>query len=228
VPHERVFLCGEAEFAGEVANTFANVNRQGYLGADVGKLRLFIGAAQLAATLNGVTGAAHVKSKIAEMIRLERSIWALGVTASLESRSEEGFQVPDPVLTNAGKHLAMEGHYLAARNLLEIAGGSVITSPYVEDIMRPELRPFVEKYYRGVDPGDAMERLRVMKLIRDLVASEYGGYWYTEIIHGSGSPEAEKLQMYREHDLDACVGLARHALQGRAAVGERSAVRAGA
>ena len=51
-----------------------------------------------------------------------------------------------------------------------------------------------------------MERLRVMKLIRDLVASEYGGYWYTEIIHGSGSPEAEKLQMYREHDLDYCVG----------------------
>ncbi len=54
VPWERVFLCGEWEFAGDVANTFANVNRQGYLGADVGKLRLFIGAAQLVAELNGV------------------------------------------------------------------------------------------------------------------------------------------------------------------------------
>ena len=61
--------------------------------------------------------------------------------------------------------------------------------------------------------------------IRDLVASEYGGYWYTEIIHGSGSPEAEKLQMYREHDLEYCVGLARHALLGRAAVGEAPTVR---
>jgi 4-hydroxybutyryl-CoA dehydratase / vinylacetyl-CoA-Delta-isomerase len=224
VPWERVFMCGESAFAGDVANTFANVNRQGYLGADVGKLRLFIGAAQLAAELNGVAGAAHIRSKITEMIRLERAIWALGVTASIESRSEEGWQVPDPVLTNAGKHMAMEGHYVAARNLLEIAGGSVITSPYVEDIMRPDLRPFIEKYYRGVEPDSAMERLRVMKLIRDLAASEYGGYWYTEIIHGSGSPEAEKLQMYREHDLDACVGLARHALLGRAAVGERPVV----
>ncbi len=224
VPWERVFMCGESAYAGDVANTFANVNRQGYLGADVGKLRLFIGAAQLAAELNGVAKAPHIRSKITEMIRLERSIWALGVTASIESRSEEGWQVPDPVLTNAGKHMAMEGHYLAARNLLEIAGGSVITSPYVEDIMRPDLRPFIEKYYRGVEPDSAMERLRVMKLIRDLAASEYGGYWYTEIIHGSGSPEAEKLQMYREHDLDACVGLARHALLGRAAVGERPVV----
>jgi len=129
--------------------------------------------------------------------------------------------VPEPVLTNAGKHMAMEGHYMAARNLLEIAGGSVITSPYVEDIMRPDLRPYVEKYYRGADPDGAMERLRVMKLVRDLAASEYGGYWYTEIIHGSGSPAAEKIQMYREHDLDYCRELARDALRGRAAVERR-------
>jgi 4-hydroxybutyryl-CoA dehydratase/vinylacetyl-CoA-Delta-isomerase len=224
VPWERVFLCGEWQYAGDVANTFANVNRQGYLGADVGKLRLFIGAAELAAELNGVASAPHIRHKLTEMIRLERAIWALGVTASIESRDEEGYRVPDPVLTNAGKHMAMEGHYMAARNLLEIAGGSVITSPYVEDIMRPELRPYIEKYYRGADPDGAMERLRVMKLIRDLAASEYGGYWYTEIIHGSGSPEAEKLQMYREHDLAACVDLARHALKGRAAVGEASVV----
>jgi 4-hydroxybutyryl-CoA dehydratase/vinylacetyl-CoA-Delta-isomerase len=222
VPWDRVFLCGEWEYAGDVANTFANVNRQGYLGADVGKLRLFIGAARLVAELNGVADAPHIRDKITEMIRLERAVWACGVAASLEShRREPGYQVPDPVLTNAGKNICMEGHYLAARNLLEIAGGSVMTAPYVEDIMHPELRPYVEKYYRGADPDNAIERLRVMKLIHDLVASEYGGYWYTEIIHGSGSPEAEKLQMFREHDTDACVELARLALTGSAAIGAR-------
>ena len=57
VPWERVFLCGEWQHAGDVANTFASVNRQGYLGADVGKLRLFIGAAQRIAELNGVARA---------------------------------------------------------------------------------------------------------------------------------------------------------------------------
>jgi 4-hydroxybutyryl-CoA dehydratase/vinylacetyl-CoA-Delta-isomerase len=221
VPWERVFLCGEWQFAGDVANTFANVNRQGYLGTDSGKLRLLIGAAQLAAESNGVADASHVREKIVEMIKLERAIWGCGLAGSLEShRREPGFQVPDPVLTNAGKHLTMEAHYLAARNLLEIAGGSVMTAPYVEDVMHPTLRPFVEKYYRGADPDGAIDRLRVMKLVHDLVASEYGGYWYTEIIHGSGSPAAEKLQMYREHDLDACVQIARTALEGRAAVGE--------
>ena len=47
----------------------------------------------------------------------------------------------------------MEGHFTAARQLLEIAGGSVTTAPYVEDIMAPDIRPLVEKYYRGVDPA---------------------------------------------------------------------------
>ena len=57
VPYERVFLLGEHEFAGDVANTFSSVNRQGYLGTEAGKLRIFIGAAQRVAELNGV---AHV------------------------------------------------------------------------------------------------------------------------------------------------------------------------
>jgi 4-hydroxybutyryl-CoA dehydratase/vinylacetyl-CoA-Delta-isomerase len=169
--------------------------------------------------LNGVAHIPHIRDKITEMIRLERAGWACGLAASLESdQHASGYQIPDPVLTNAGKNICMEGHYLAARHLLEIAGGSPITAPYAEDILSPELQPYIEKYYRGADPDNAIERLRVMKLIRDLAASEYGGYWYTEIIHGSGSPAAEKIQMFREHDLDYCKDLALNALRGRAAV----------
>jgi 4-hydroxybutyryl-CoA dehydratase/vinylacetyl-CoA-Delta-isomerase len=171
--------------------------------------------------MNGVANVSHIKDKITQMIRLERAVWACGIAASLESKSyDPGFQVPDPVLTNAGKNICMEGHYLAARHLLEIAGGSVITAPYAEDIENEALRPYIEKYYRGADPNGAIERLRVMKLVRDLVASEYGGYWYTEIIHGSGSPAAEMIQMYREHDVDVCVDLARDALRGKEAVAD--------
>ena len=38
----------------------------------------------------------HIREKIAHMIKMERSIWALGVAASLESYSRGGFQIPDP------------------------------------------------------------------------------------------------------------------------------------
>ncbi len=219
IPTERVFLLGEWEAAGDIANMFASVNRQGYLGTESGKLRLFIGAAQRIAELNGVSDVGHIRDKIAQLIRMERAIWALGVAASHESFSREpGFQVPDPVLTNAGKHLCMESHFSACRLLLEIAGGAVTTAPLTEDLQAPDIKGLVEKYLRGAEPGSAWERIRVFKLIRDLAASEYSGYWNTEIIHGSGSPAAELLAMYRETDLEACKGLVARALTGRAAV----------
>jgi aromatic ring hydroxylase len=88
----------------------------------------------------------------------------------------------------------------------------------LEDLQAPDIKPLVEKYFRGADPDSAWERLRVFKLIRDLAASEYSGYWNTEIIHGSGSPAAEVLAMYRETDLDACKALVARALQGRDAI----------
>jgi 4-hydroxybutyryl-CoA dehydratase/vinylacetyl-CoA-Delta-isomerase len=107
---------------------------------------------------------------------------------------------------------------MATRLLLEIAGGAVTTAPLAEDLLADDIRPLVEKYLRGADPEQTWERLKVLKLIRDLAASEYSGYWNTEIIHGSGSPAAEILAMYRETDLGACKRLVERALSGREAI----------
>ena len=57
-------------------------------------------------------------------------------------------------------------------------------------------------------------RVQMLRFIKDLVASEYAAWWYVEIIHGSGSPAAEWLQMYREYDLDSATELAK-SLAGR-------------
>src|SRR5262249_15174192 len=207
VPWDRVFLCGEWQHTGEVANVFANINRQGYLGADVGKLDIFIGAAQLIATLNGVAEVAHVRDKITEMIKIQTLIWGAGVAASTHATVlAPGVAVPNPVFANTGKHVAMEGHYVATRLLLEIAGGAVETLPSIEDQRAPQLTGYFDKSYAGAT-GTGEERIRVLRFIRDLAASEYAGWWDVEIIHGSGSPAAEWLQMYREYDL---AGVAAH------------------
>ncbi len=207
VPWERVFLCGEWQHTGDVANIFANINRQGYLGADVGKLDIFIGAAQRIATLNGVADVSHIRDKITEIIKIQTLIWGTGVAASVRAKvMDPGVAVPDPVFANTGKHVAMEGHYVATRLLLEIAGGAVETLPSIEDQRAPDLKAYFDKYYAGAS-GTAEERIRLFRFIRDLAASEYAGWWDVEIIHGSGSPAAEWLQIYREYDL---AGVAAH------------------
>jgi 4-hydroxybutyryl-CoA dehydratase/vinylacetyl-CoA-Delta-isomerase len=141
------------------------------------------------------------------------------VAASVESfRHESGYQVPDPVLTNAGKHLCSEGHFLACRTLLDIAGGAVTTVPLYEDLQADGISPLAEKYMRGANSDDAWERIKMFKLVRDLAASEYSGYWNTEILHGSGSPAAEILAMYRETDMEHYKQVADRAVTGRAAI----------
>ena len=152
VPWERVFLCGEWQHSGDMANIFASVNRQGYLGADVGKLDIFIGAAHRIAEMNGVADAQHIRDKITQMIKLQALIWSTGVAASMHATvMEPGVAVPDAVYANTGKHVAMEGHYLATRLLLEIAGGAVETLPAIEDQRAPELKPYFDKYYAASD-----------------------------------------------------------------------------
>ena len=151
--------------------------------------------------MNGVADAQHIRDKITQMIKLQALIWSTGVAAAMHAElMEPGVAVPDAVYANTGKHVAMEGHYLATRLLLEIAGGAVETLPAIEDQRAPELKPYFDKYYAGAT-GTAEDRMRLFRFIRDLTASEYAGWWDVEIIHGSGSPAAEWLQMYREYDL---------------------------
>ena len=218
IPTERVFLLGEWEAAGDIANMFASVNRQGYLGTESGKLRLFIGAAQRIAELNGVSDVGHIRDKVAQLIRMERAIWALGVAASHES-------FPASPGSRSRTRCSPTRASTCAWRAISPPAGCCWRSPAGRSPRAADRGPSraghqaaVEKYLRGAEPGSAWERIRVFKLIRDLAASEYSGYWNTEIIHGSGSPAAEVLAMYRETDLEACKALVARALTGRAAI----------
>ena len=184
-----------------VAGGRVDVPRRFDPAATAAALDIFIGAAQRIAQLDGVADVAYVRDKITELIKVQTLIWGAGVAASMHAAVlEPGVAVPDAVFANTGKHVAMEGHYTATRLLLEIAGGAVETLPSIDDQRAPELKEYFDRYYEA-GAGTAENRIRVFRFIRDLGASEYAGWWDVEIIHGSGSPAAEWLQMYREYDL---------------------------
>ena len=84
VPWERVFMCGEIEFAGALVERFAGYHRQSYGGCKVGVGDVLIGAAALAAEYNGVAKASHIKDKIIEMTHLNETLYSCGVACSAE------------------------------------------------------------------------------------------------------------------------------------------------
>lgn len=213
VPWERVFLAGEWQFAGPLATSFANFHRFTAVSYKPPIGDLLVGAAVMIAEANGTAEVAHVREKVVRLIHYTELIRACAKTAAAEATVvPPGIAVPNPIYTNAGKfHFASHFHE-ACRLVQDIAGGMAITAPSEADLRNPATGRFVAKYLKGAAGTDGVLRLRLFHLIRDLTASDFGGYNYVVTLHGEGSLAAQMLATYREYDLERCRDLVRRAL----------------
>jgi aromatic ring hydroxylase len=136
---------------------------------------------------------------------------ALTVQAAQQCRlAEEGIAIPSPLLVNIAKlHFAENYHQMVAY-LQDISGGILVTAPGEDDLRNPETRPFIEKYLGGKAGVPAAVRLRVLNMISELTASDFGGYQAVLAIHAEGSIEAEKLTIHREYDFRQSLDLAKY------------------
>jgi len=201
VPWERVFLCGETPYAGQLALGFVQFHRFTAVSYKIPHIDLMIGAAMLAAESNGIEKAGHVREKLSRLIAWRETVRGLTVAAAYECRRmAPGVAVPNPVTTNVAKQYFAEQYHTMAQKVQDIAGGILVTGPAEEDLAAPETKAYVERYYGGRKGFGVTNRLRVMNLIRDLLTSDFGGYNEVLSIHAEGSLEAQKLTILREFD----------------------------
>ncbi|MEH7237681.1 4-hydroxyphenylacetate 3-hydroxylase N-terminal domain-containing protein [Bacillus sp. JJ1562] len=58
----------------------------------------------------------------------------------------------------------------------QIVGGNLIVQPSSAlDFKNPELRPIIDKFYRGSYGMEALEKIKIIKLLWDAIGTEYGG-----------------------------------------------------
>lgn len=213
VPWERVFLCGEWAFAGRLATTFATFHRYTAVSYKPPLGELFCGAAALAADYHGLEGAGPIRGKIARLAMYPALIRAARLASASECRFIDGIAVPASVYTNAGKYYFASQFHEAVAVLQDVAGGLVITGPAEADLKNPATGPLLEKYLAGAKGVSGRQRLALMHLIRDLTASDFGGYNLVVTLHGEGSLEAQLLATYRDAELDHYKALALRAMQ---------------
>jgi len=196
VPWERVFLFGETEFAGILVERFAAYHRQSYGGCKVGTGDVLIGAAALAAELNGVGSVSHVVDKLVEMTHLNETMHACGLACSTQGRpTRSGAYMVDPLLANVCKLNVTRFPYEMARLAEDLAGGLLVTMPSQRDLDDPEVGPLIRKYVKA--HGPAVDRMRVLRLIEYLTTGPGGAAYRTESMHGAGSPQAQKIMIGR-------------------------------
>ncbi|MCQ2291973.1 MAG: 4-hydroxyphenylacetate 3-hydroxylase family protein [Bacteroidales bacterium] len=210
VPNERVFMCKEYEFAGMMVERFAGYHRQSYGGCKVGVGDVLIGAAALISEYNGVPKANHIKDKLIEMMHLNETLYACGIACSAEGvKMPAGNYQINLLLANVCKQNVTRMPYEIARLAEDIAGGLMVTMPSQQDLRSPEVGKYVEKYFKGAVGKSTENRMRLLRLIENLTLGTAAVGYRTESMHGAGSPQAQRIMIARQGNLESKKELAK-------------------
>ena len=209
IPNEFIFMNGETDFAAMLVERFTSYHRRSYV-CKSGVGDVLIGAAATIAEYNGVERASHIRDKLVEMTHLNETIFATGIASSYQSyATKSGAYICDDMLANVCKHHVTKIPYEMGRLAQDLAGGLVVTLPSEGDYRHEELGPLLEKYFKGRDDVPTEYRVRILRLIENMTLGRNSVGYLTESLHGAGSPQAQRIQIYRQMQLDFKQGLAK-------------------
>jgi 4-hydroxybutyryl-CoA dehydratase/vinylacetyl-CoA-Delta-isomerase len=92
-----------------------------------------------------------------------------------------------------------------ARLATDIAGGLLGTMPSAKDIEDPIVGPYIKKYLAAVKGVDVVDRMKVLRLIENIVAGAGAVAYLVESVHGAGSPMAQRIMIGRQGDVNSKV-----------------------
>ena len=201
VPWDRVFMCREYDFAGQLVEDFAAYHRQSYA-CKVGVGDVLIGAAQTIAEYNGAEKASHIKDKIVEMNHLNETLYCGCIACASEGQKEaSGTYAVNTLLANVHKHNVTRFPYEIARLAQDIAGGLMVTMPAEKDFKSPETGKWLHKYFKANSDVPTENRMRILRLIENITLGTAAVGYLTESMHGAGSPQAQSIMISRRINL---------------------------
>lgn len=210
IPNELIFMDGETDFAAMLVERFTCYHRRSYV-CKSGVGDVLIGAAATIAEYNGVEHASHVRDKLVEMTHLNETIYATGIASSHQSRAtKSGAYICDDMLANVCKHHVTRFPYEIGRLAQDLAGGLVVTMPSERDYRHEVIGPLLEKYLQGRPDVPTEYRMRILRLIENMTLGRNAVGYLTESLHGAGSPQAQRIQIYRNMQIAVKKQFAKH------------------
>ena len=221
IPNDRIFLCGEYEFAIMLVERFAGYHRQSYGGCKVGVGDVVIGASALAADYNGASKAAHIKDKLIEMTHLNETLYCCGIACSSEGHATASgnYQI-DLLLANVCKQNVTRFPYEIVRLAEDIAGGLMVTMPSSRDFDSElpvgkngeTIGEICNKYFAGTPVCTTEERMKVLRFLENISLGSAAVGYRTESLHGAGSPQAQRIMISRQGNIEGKKNLAKDIL----------------
>jgi 4-hydroxybutyryl-CoA dehydratase/vinylacetyl-CoA-Delta-isomerase len=206
VPLDRIFMDGETDFTPSLVYRFAAHHRANYGACKTGLIDVLTGAVSYLSQIQGTAKSSHVKDKITEMIHLCETLYSASIACSSEGYpTSSGAYMVDTMLANVCKQNVTRIHFEVARLALDLAGGFIATLPSQYDLESEDVGQLVKKYFSGVEGIPTEHRIKIARLIEAMT----GGTALVESMHGAGSPQAQRIMILREGELEKKVQLAK-------------------
>jgi 4-hydroxybutyryl-CoA dehydratase/vinylacetyl-CoA-Delta-isomerase len=202
IPNEHIFMDGEFEFAAMLVERFTCYHRRSYV-CKSGVGDALIGAAATIADYNGVEKASHIRDKLIEMTHLNETIYSTGIASSYQAAEmKSGVYLNDDMIANVCKHHVTKMPYEIGRLAQDLAGGLMVTAPSQKELEHPEIGDIVRKYLKGRKEIATEDRIRILRLIENMTMGRNAVGYLTESMHGAGSPQAQRIQIARQMQLE--------------------------
>lgn len=148
--------------------------------------------------------------KLIEMTHLNETLYCCGIACSAEGhKTESGNYIIDLLLANVCKQNVTRFPYEIVRLAEDIAGGLMVTAPSEKDLRDEKIGPYIDKYLRGVATVTTENRMKILRLIENLALGTAAVGYRTESMHGAGSPQAQRIMISRQGNLNAKKELAK-------------------
>jgi 4-hydroxyphenylacetate 3-monooxygenase len=200
IPWDCVLCYGDPERANRFtfeAGWLQNALMQGCTRFAV-KLEFIAGVLCKAVEATGTKDFRGVQSRVGEVILWRDTFWALSEAMCRNAVPlGTGYVMPDPntawVFRSFGQHC-----YPIVKGIIEqvVGSGLIYLNSHAVDFRSADLRPYLDKYVRGTGGIQAVDRVKLLKLLWDAMGTEFGGRHELYERNWTGSDEATRVDAY--------------------------------
>jgi aromatic ring hydroxylase len=201
IPWENVFCYGDIE----KANNF--FPRTGFLPRALlhgctrlaVKLDFIAGLLLKAVEATGTKDFRGVQANVGEVLVWRNLFWGLTEAMARNPKPWVGdYLLPD--IEPAGAYqIVSTMAYTKVKYIIEqtVASGLIYLNSSARDFKNPEIRPYIDKYMRGSNGYEAVDRVKLLKLLWDAIGSEFGArHELYEINYGGSTEEIRRYVLF--------------------------------
>lgn len=160
------------------------------------KLDFIAGLLIKAVQTNGTDRFRGVQSNVGEVISWKNMFWAISDAMALNpDQGRNGTVIPNLNYGLAYRVFMSEGWPKIKEIIENVVAGNLIVQPSSSrDFKNPEIRPLIDRLYRGSYDITSLEKIKLIKLLWDAIGTEYGGRHELYERNYSGNHENIRLE----------------------------------